>query len=462
MKQQLKQIENKQEEINNLKKIIENNQLKIQQQESQQKTQRALFEQDLEKIKNQLAQYQQESVKKIFQEVYFEQDLSENVDQQVKQVLAQLNPETEIETGMVQFTKAHQIINKKQPDEQEKINLKLQNDKIVQQFQKDQKNIQKPQLETMQCLLALQSLYKQDGVETFITDQQIMTLEEDESYLIQQQYIQIGLHNQAFYFSVQIDQQSSLYQTLVIIKKKEDLNEFLSKFKNQIGEMISSKDPQKDIIIVNISFDKIIKIDFLIQSQLFNRQEIKKKLTFQDLGFSVSLQSLLEGAKLSVNMFNPQFNQNWEDDNFKGRCEVRGQIKMYNQIKPIDHVYHFPVGYKGIALNVDRYGEDKSWISQNADSKTWIILYHGTNEISLKGIIKDNLIPGPRNAFGGLICRITDKSIKEGNFTNIYLSDDLNVAKYYSNPTSVHDVQFKIVKFTQLKIINIQGHIEFF
>ncbi|EAR91691.1 hypothetical protein TTHERM_00394640 (macronuclear) [Tetrahymena thermophila SB210] len=441
----LSQYQSLYQESSNNNEQLKSNILEKEKKIKEQIEQNAQLERDLENIKQQLTQNQQETVKKLFQELTVDQNQAQNIDQQVQQVLVQLNPKTEINTNMVQFTKAHQIINQNQPSEQEKFNLKQKNDQIVQQFYQNLQNIQNPKQESMQCLLALQNMYKQDGVQTFITDQQIQNLEKDQNYLIQQSYLQIGFHNQAAYFSLQIDKNSSLYENLMSIKTKQHLDEFLSKFKEMIGKMINSQTPQQDITIVSISFDQQPQIDFKIASQSLTRQEIKKKLTFQDLGLSLSEKSLLESAKLTVDMFNPQFNMEW-GDNYKGRKEVRGQLQIYNQKEPVDHNYHFPVGYKGFALNIDRYGQDKLWISQNADSKTWIVLFHGTKEKAIEGIMKDNLAPGMNNAYGGYICRITNTKIKEGKNANVYLTDDLTVAEKYATATSTHNgKQFHII-----------------
>ncbi|KAL4484296.1 hypothetical protein ABPG72_006407 [Tetrahymena utriculariae] len=137
-------------------------------------------------------------------------------------------------------------------------------------------------------------------------------------------------------------------------------------------------------------------------------------------------------------MFNPQFNMEC-GDSFRCKYEVRGQLKFYNQQNPIDHIYHFPVGYKGFALNIERYGQDKSWISQNADSKTWIVLFHGTQEKTIEGIMKHNLAPRLRNVFGGTMCRITNTKIKEGQNANFYQTDEKAVAECYAKVTSTYD-----------------------
>ncbi|EAR91692.1 hypothetical protein TTHERM_00394650 (macronuclear) [Tetrahymena thermophila SB210] len=399
-----------------------------------------------EEVQSELENYKsnqnkQEQVKKIFQEFSVDSNQPGDIDKQVQQVLELLNPQVEISTNLVEFTKAHQIILQNQPSEEEKISLQAKNDELVQMYNDNYKKAQQSLNcigESMKCLLALQNMYLQDGIQTFLTDQPIQNLEKEQNYQIQQSFLQVGLHNQASYYSAIINSHSYLYQNLVETKAKESVNEFLVKFKEQIGQMVNSDNPKQDITIVKISFDQQPQVDFQVVSKQFNHQEIKKKISLQDIGMSFSEKSLLEGAKLSVDMFDPQFNMEW-GKNFQGQSTKRGQLTLFDQVNPVDHLYYFPVGYKGYALNIDRYGYDKSWISSNSDSKTWIVLYHGTKEKAVENITKNNLIAGQNNAYGGTTCRITNTKIKQGPNANIYLTDDLAVAEEYAVATSAHD-----------------------
>ncbi|KAL4478034.1 hypothetical protein ABPG72_013473 [Tetrahymena utriculariae] len=401
------------------------------------------------------SQKQQETVKEIIQQLSCSQIKGNNIDAQVQQVLTQLNPQIQIEPNQIQFAKALSIIEKNKPSEQEKINLQTKNNELVQKYQTDQLNNaqqattanvnNKASLDSIKCLLVLQNMYKEDGVTTFITDQPISQLQKEESYQQQQSFIQIGLHDKASYFQMKFDKQAALYNELMQTKTKNNLNDFLKKFKSIIGLRINSYNPQQEVIIMNVGFVQAPQIDFQVNSNQYTNKQLKKAITFRDIGVSVSEQSLLDFAKLSVDMFNPKYNMEW-GDNYKGKSEPRGQLKFYNQTNPVYHIYNFPVGYKGYALDVSKYGNDLSWISSNGDSKTWIVLFHGTNENALSGIMQNNLLPGQRNAYGGKLCRITNTNIKQGSNANVYLTDSIQEAERFAKQTSIYNQKkFQII-----------------
>ncbi|EAR98400.1 hypothetical protein TTHERM_00289280 (macronuclear) [Tetrahymena thermophila SB210] len=389
-----------------------------------------------------------QNIQKIFKDIINTQVKGGNGDQQVKEVLQQLNPQTKVKDNAVQFTKAYQVVSQSQPSDQQKKDLQVKNDDIVQNYLQGMQKIQqgnatqnevnKDDKDSLKCLMILQNMFKQDGISTFITDTPIQTLEKDKNYQVQQSFLQVGLHNQAKYFTIKIDKQSTLYQNLIQSKTKQNINEFLQKFKEDIGQKVNSQNPQQDITIINVDFDKLLQIDFQVNSQQFSSQELRKKITFSDLGLSVSEKSLLEFAKLSVNMFDSQYNMEWPES-YKGKHDVRGQLKFFDKINPVDHMYHYPAGYKGYALNINRYGEDRSWISSNADANTWIVLFHGTNENALSGIMKENLVPGYRNLHGGDKCRITNTIIKKGPKENVYLTDDMSIAEHFAGVSSSYE-----------------------
>ncbi|KAL4512661.1 hypothetical protein ABPG72_020498 [Tetrahymena utriculariae] len=406
------------------------------------------LQKNLEASKLKQVEIQIENIKKLFNEIKNIYQQGGNGDQQIKEVLQQLNPQTKIQDNQVQFTKAYNVVSQSQPSDSQRKEFQIKNDNIVQKYLQGSQQINKinaPQnqankgdQDSLKCLIILQNMFKQDGISTFITDAPIQTLEKDQNYKVQQSFLQVGLHNQAQYFSIKIDKQSKLYQNLIQSKTKQNVNEFIQKLKEDLGQKVNSQNPQQDITILNAHFDKDLQIDFQIKSQQFNSQELKKKITFSDIGLSVSEKSLLEFAKLSVNIFDSQYNNEWPESQ-KGKYDIRGQLKFFNKINPVDHIYHFPAGYKGYALNINRYGEDKSWISQKGDEKTWIVLFHGTNENAISGIIKENLTPGYRNYHGGGKCRITNTIIKDGPNANVYLTDDMSVAEHFAKISSTFE-----------------------
>ncbi|KAL4432926.1 hypothetical protein ABPG74_014440 [Tetrahymena malaccensis] len=398
---------------------------------------------------------QSETVKKIFQELSCSQIKGNDIDTKVEQVLTQLNPQVQIQSNQIQFAKAFSIIEQNKPSVQEKANLQIKNNQIIEKYKQDSQSSQyqantsiqnkNDSLDPIQCLLVLQNMYKDDGITTYITDQSIQALQKEENYQQQQSFIQIGLHDQASYFQMKFDKQAALYDELMQTKTKNNLNDFLYKFKSIIGQKINTQNPQQDVIIMNVAFVQVPQIDFRVVSNQYSNKELKKIITFRDIGVSVSEQSLLESAKLTPDMFNPQYNMEW-GANYQGKSEARGQLKFYDQPNPVNHIYNFPVGYKGYALDVSKYGNDLSWISSKADSKTWIVLFHGTNQDGLSGIMQSNLEPGDRNNYGGHKCRITGTIIKSGPKSNVYLTDSIKVAERFAEQTTIfNQKKFKII-----------------
>ena len=83
--------------------------------------------------------------------------------------------------------------------------------------------------------------------------------------------------------------------------------------------------------------------------------------------------------------------------------------------------YDPPKGYIGIGLNVNKFGNDKTWLGTCNAEGEWPIAYHGVGGHLVynkaRSIIKNNLIPGGGNSFGdgvyfGREIRIADEYAK--------------------------------------------------
>ena len=83
--------------------------------------------------------------------------------------------------------------------------------------------------------------------------------------------------------------------------------------------------------------------------------------------------------------------------------------------------YDPPKGYIGIGLNVDKYGNDKTWLGTCNAEGEWPIAYHGVGGHLVynktRSIIKNNFITGNGNAFGdgiyfGREIRVADEFAK--------------------------------------------------
>ena len=51
--------------------------------------------------------------------------------------------------------------------------------------------------------------------------------------------------------------------------------------------------------------------------------------------------------------------------------------------------------------------ENRDWICDDSDDKTWVVLYHGTDTKGVEGISKEYIKPGLRNLYGGEKCRLS-------------------------------------------------------
>ena len=106
-----------------------------------------------------------------------------------------------------------------------------------------------------------------------------------------------------------------------------------------------------------------------------------------------------------------------------------------------------PIGWEGFGLNINKYGEDKTWIGNTNAPGEWPVAYHGVghnNVIRNSGsIIKNNLKPGRRQAYSNEVG------------TGVYVTPSIKVAELYAdgdyeylvvfmcrvNPASIREVK---------------------
>ena len=98
-----------------------------------------------------------------------------------------------------------------------------------------------------------------------------------------------------------------------------------------------------------------------------------------------------------------QYNKNFKDEFDEALDNVDGG---WGEEKKIigGREYDPPKGYIGIGLNVNKYGNDKTWLGTCNAEGEWPIAYHGVGGHLVynkaRSILKNNLIPGGGNSFG--------------------------------------------------------------
>ncbi|CAD8207523.1 unnamed protein product [Paramecium pentaurelia] len=143
------------------------------------------------------------------------------------------------------------------------------------------------------------------------------------------------------------------------------------------------------------------------------------------------------GVALSSDDFNKEFNMTWDKLPEK---EQRGP--PYHR-----YDYYFPKGCFGLGLKLKNYGND-DWIKMDGNANEWRILYHGTKNFAVNGIVKTELNPGSgqNHADNDCIDEFGNK-VKVGN--GIYFSDKYTVCVYDGNQyapfTQVGDKQFAVI-----------------
>jgi len=123
-----------------------------------------------------------------------------------------------------------------------------------------------------------------------------------------------------------------------------------------------------------------------------------------------------------------QFNKNFKDefdetlDNMDGGWGEENKIIGGKEYDP-------PKGYIGIGLNVNKFGNDKTWLGTCNAEGEWPIAYHGVGGRLIynkaRSIIKNNLIAGDGNHFGdgvyfGREIRVADEYARHSQDSNKY------------------------------------------
>ncbi|CAD8207454.1 unnamed protein product [Paramecium octaurelia] len=142
-----------------------------------------------------------------------------------------------------------------------------------------------------------------------------------------------------------------------------------------------------------------------------------------------------QGITLSSDDFNPSHNRNW--DGFKEK-EQRGPA--YHR-----YDYYFPRGCYGFGLNVKKYRND-DWIKMDGNPNEWRIMYHGTKNLAVNSIVKNNLQPGQVNQHANDQCLDEfNKIVRVG--CGIYFSNKVDVCinDRYGNHIDVGNKKIAVV-----------------
>ncbi|CAK81269.1 unnamed protein product (macronuclear) [Paramecium tetraurelia] len=230
-----------------------------------------------------------------------------------------------------------------------------------------------------------------------------------------------------------------------IVNDTQLLEQHLLEFKQKLSNSLNISIDQIEILGVSKGSFEIKfqitgnKIDD-IQQQIYNKPEAQKFLKEYCNGKIEQVayfdKASASGAVLSSDDFNPSHNMSWDGFHEK---EQRGP--PYHR-----YDYYFPIGCYGFGLNVKKYGDNQDWILMNGNQNEWRIMYHGTKQHFVGGIVKSNLQPGTQNRCSNYTCLDEfNNQVKVGN--GIYFSNNFNVCikDGYANYTYIGDKQFAVI-----------------
>ncbi|CAD8207554.1 unnamed protein product [Paramecium octaurelia] len=231
-----------------------------------------------------------------------------------------------------------------------------------------------------------------------------------------------------------------------IVNDNRLLQHHLLEFKQKLSSSLNISTDQIEILGVSkgsfeISFNITGNDPDSIQQQIKNNPNAKKFLDeycngrVEYVAYFDRANNQAKEKALSFDDFNPSHNMSWDGFHEK---EQRGP--PYHK-----YDYYFPRGCYGFGLRVKNYGND-DWIKMDGNPNEWRIMYHGTKQVAVRSITKDNLKPGKENYCAKYDCLDEDgKTVKVGN--GIYFSNDFKVCinDGYASYTQIGSKQFAVI-----------------
>ncbi|GBB92638.1 hypothetical protein RclHR1_20390003 [Rhizophagus clarus] len=203
-----------------------------------------------------------------------------------------------------------------------------------------------------------------------------------------------------------------------IIKINVDLSETIDQLKAKIHDEEGIPPGQQRLIFgIDIELDKggATLTDYNIHFECI----LYLKFISSDGG--------IYGLFIHPKMFDPDYDYDFTDVNYKGKTFMRGNFE-----------YQRPCGWKRFALNVLNKYEDNIWLGVNnrqcstsSTQNEWPVSYHGTAKHNCKSIAEDGYLLSKckRFAFGH----------------GVYSTPDIAVACRYATKFTYKDEEYKVV-----------------
>jgi hypothetical protein len=307
------------------------------------------------------------------------------------------------------------------------------------------------------AIYAIHNVFEQMGIDVCLTDSK---LEDDESLALHSRVWLSGLLDLKIYETK--FETNGIFNARSINSNKDLRNRFISEFKTFICS--ATRLPRDDEINVIEIKEGSVSVIFSLNAQLdcMNlNQSVYKTKTPLDLKYlNTNSSGLLDsGLLISKDIFDQRYDMDYTSSRYRGLIEKRG-----------GEDYHFPFGWKRMALKMSSFGfTDLSWLTMNNSPNEWSMAYHGIGsdpENTLKKIINDSsgkLKQGPRQACA------KSKDINERGEgcgkecgVGVYCTNKIETAERYTTQVDLNGEKVKIVLQCRInpKKFRNSGHID--
>ena len=291
------------------------------------------------------------------------------------------------------------------------------------------------------AIYAIHNIFKQMGIDVCLTDSK---LEIDESLALHSRVWLSGLLDLKIYETN--FETNNVFNAGSINSNKDLMNRFISEFKTFICS--TALLPRNDAINVIEIKEGSVSVIFSVNAQLdlmnFNKSVYETKTPFNLKYLNTNCSSLLDSLLISKDIFDPGYNMDYTSSMYRGLIQKRG-----------GEDYHFPFGWKRMALKMSSFGyTDLSWLTMNNSQNEWSMAYHGIRydpENTLKKIIDDSSgKPTLKQGSGQAYAQSIDINKRGEGYgqvcgVGVYCTNKIETAEGYTTQVDLNGEKVKLV-----------------
>ena len=289
------------------------------------------------------------------------------------------------------------------------------------------------------AIYAIYNVFKQTGIDVCLTDSK---LENDESLALHSRVWLSGLLDLKIYETK--FETNGVWDAKSIYSNKDMKCRFISEFKNfMCSTTLSPEDAFNVIEIKEGSVAVIYSVNAQLDLLNLNQSAYKARTPFNLKYLHTNSCGLLDSLLISKDIFDLRYDMDYTSNQYRGLIQKRGGEE-----------YHFPFGWKRMALKMSGFGfTDLSWLTMNNSQNEWSMAYHGIRydpKNTLKKIIDDSSGKPTLKPGGGQACANSIDINKRGKGygkecgVGIYCTNKIETAEGYTSQVDLNGKQVKL------------------